>query len=129
LVNGRRALAMRCTEAVGAGIAAADDHHAFAGSSDRRLLEVAFLHAVGPRQVFHRLVDAGELAPGYRQVASGRRAAGQYDRVVTRAQLVDSEIHTHVHTRTELGALGAHLLEPAIEESFLHLEFRDAIPE
>ena len=58
LVDRRRALADRGAEAVGAGVAAADDHDVLAVRADRRLGEVAFLHVVRRRQVLHRLVDA-----------------------------------------------------------------------
>ena len=53
----RGALAMHGAEAIGAGVAAADDHHVLAGGVDPRHL-VAFAVAVLLRQVVHREMDA-----------------------------------------------------------------------
>src|SRR5436190_2021321 len=69
------AVADRRTQAVGAGVTTADDHDVLAVRGDRRVVEVALLHHVGPGQVLHRLVDAVELASGDRQVAPRGGAA------------------------------------------------------
>src|ERR687898_2648597 len=47
----RGTLAMGGTEAVGARVAAADDHHVLAVDVDRRVVDVAELHPVAVRQV------------------------------------------------------------------------------
>ncbi len=65
----RRAVADGGAETVGARVAATDDDDVLAGRGDRCLGEIAFLHLVGPRQVLHRLMDAGQLAAGDRQIA------------------------------------------------------------
>ena len=59
------ALAMRGAEAVGAGVAAADDHHAFAGGADRLGLGhvLAVVSAVLLCQELHREVNAAERSP------------------------------------------------------------------
>ena len=68
----RGALAGGGAEAVGAGVAAADDHDVLAVGGDLVLDLLAERDAVGLRQELHRLVDAAELAAGHRQVARQR---------------------------------------------------------
>ena len=127
LVHRRRALAMRGAEAVGAGVAAADDHDALALGGDRRRVDVALLHAVAVREVLHRLVDATVLATGDRQVAPRGRATGEHDGVVVAPQLLDRDVDADVRVHAELGALGLHLLDATVEVALLHLELGDAV--
>ena len=94
LRHARRALAVHGAEAVGAGVAAADDHDVLAMHVDGRHIDVAFLHPIGQRQVLHRLMDAAQLAPWYRQIAACGRAARQHDRVVRRQQHFDVDAVT-----------------------------------
>ena len=93
---------------------------------DRRLVEVALLHAVAPRQVLHRLVDAGELAPGNREVAPRGGAAREHDRVEL-LQVADGHVLADVRVRLELRALRLHLRDAAVEVTLLHLELGDAV--
>ena len=60
----RGTLAVHGAEAIGAGIAAADDDHVLAGRRDRRRLRhvVALAAAVLLRQIVHGEVDALEAA-------------------------------------------------------------------
>ena len=125
---------MRGAQAVGAGVAAADDDHLLALGGDRRLAVVALDviargKAVGPRQVFHRLVDALEVTAGNRQIPARGRAAGQHHRVELLAQLLRGDVDTDVDPGTELGALGAHLLQTPVDVTLLHLELGDAVPQ
>ena len=122
----RRALADRGAEAVGAGVAAADDHDVLALRADRRLVEVALLHVVRRREVLHRLVDAGELAAGHREVAPCGRAAGEHDRVAV-ADLTDGHVLADVRVDAELRALFAHLRDALLEVALLHLELGNAV--
>src|SRR5690606_9134370 len=64
LVHRRGTLAVGGAEAVGAGVAAADDDDVLALGGDGGGVEVALLHPVGDGQVLHRLVDALEVASG-----------------------------------------------------------------
>src|SRR6266550_7152109 len=84
LTHGRSALPQRRAQAVGAGVAAADDHDLLSFSRDavaRREL-VSFAAAVLRRQEVHREMDPFEVASGYTEVSWRGRAAGQDDRVV-----------------------------------------------
>ena len=85
----QRALADRGADAVGAGVAAADDDHVLAAGEDRlHVAERLVAHApVLLRQKIHGEMDAGELAPGDRQVAALLGAAGERDGVVLVEQL------------------------------------------
>ena len=65
--------------------------------------------------------------PGAGQVARERRAGGDDERVVTTAQVVGGDVDTDVDAGAELHALGAHLLEAAVEVVLLHLELGDAV--
>ncbi len=127
LVHRCGALAVRCAQAVGAGVAAADDDDVLALGGDRRHVEVALLHPVAPGQEFHRLVDAGVLAARDREVTPRGGAAHEHDGVELLSQLRDGDIDTDVDVRPELGALGSHLREPAFEVTLLHLELGDAV--
>ena len=124
-----RSLAVRGAEAVGAGVAAADDHHVLAGGGDAGLAEVAFLHLVGDRQVFHRLIDALQLAAGHGQIAPGGRAAREHHGVVGGAKHFDVDVVTDDGVGAKLGAFGLHLFDAAFDVLFFHLEFGDSVPQ
>ena len=119
----------RCdgAEAVGAGVAAADDHDALARGRDGRFVDVALLHPVAERQVLHRLVDAAELASGDREVAPDGRAAGEDDGVELGAQVLHTHVDADVRAGAELSAFVDHLLDAALEVTLLQLELRDAV--
>ena len=114
-------------QAVGSRVATTDDDHVLAGNVDRRLHRVTQLHVGRQRQVLHRLVDAGQLAAGHRQVAPGGCAARQHERVVRREQHLDVDEIADGCVRAELGALRFHLLDAAIEVALLHLELGNAV--
>ena len=123
----RRALPDRRTEAVGAGVATADDHHVAAGGGDLPRHLLAERDAVGLREVLHRLVDPVELAPGHRQVAADGRPDGEHDGVVPLPEPLAGQLGTDVDAGAEDRALAPHLVEPAVEDRLLHLELRDAV--
>ena len=90
--------------------------------------EVALLHA--------GWTTAGTPSPGGCRPSSrpgigrSRQAVappGQHDGVELLAQLVDGDVDADVHAGAELGALGLHLLEAAVEVALLHLELGDAV--
>ena len=128
LVDRRRALAVRGAEAVGAGVAAADDHDVLALGGDRRLVEVALLHAVAER--------AGTPSPGRCRRARGRGSAGRATRSRRRrarsrrtrraARRRSRRRRRCTLTRNSVPS-ASHLLEPAIEVALLHLELGDAV--
>src|SRR5207244_9167809 len=80
LVNRECALAVDGAEAVGAGVAAADDDHALARRRDELIVgnRVALAPPVLERQVLHREVYARELAPRHGEVARVARAAREH---------------------------------------------------
>ena len=127
LRNRGRALAVRGTEAVGARIAAADDDDVTAVHVDRGVLDVAELHPVGGRQVFHRLMDAREFPAGHRQIAPLGRAAGHHHRIARSPQLGDRDVVADPSVHPEACALRRHLREAAINMMLLHLEFGDPV--
>ncbi len=54
-------------------------------------------------------------------------ANGQNDRVVTGAQVLDRKVDSDVDAALENGALGLHLLDPAVEEGLVHFEVGDPV--
>ncbi len=77
-------------------------------------------------EVVHREMDTVELAARHRQVARDARAGGDHDGVVRRAQLLDIDVRAHVDAEPELDALGAQLVDTALDEPLLDLELRHA---
>src|SRR4051812_42469421 len=72
-------------------------------------------------------MDAVEVAARDRQVTGDGGAAGENDRVVPFAKLVGGDVDAHVDTGAETGAPLAHLLQPQVEMTLLHLELGDAV--
>ena len=107
----RGALAMAGAEAIGAGIAAADDDDAFAGGQNLVGDGIAFAHLVLLRQKLHGEVDALQFAAGDVEIARLLGAAGQQDGVEFAAQVFHRHIAADVRIGLELHAFGAHLLE------------------
>ena len=109
LVHGQRALPMHGAEAVGAGVAAADNHDALAFRADELGVRdrVPFHALVRQREVLHREVNALQLAPGHRQIARQPRAAREHDRVEFGLQLIERHVDADVHARAEVARLPA----------------------
>src|SRR5262245_8099736 len=60
-------------------------------------------------------------------ILRSRGAAAQHDRVVLAPQTARRQIDADLHAGAELHALGAHEIEPPIEETLLELEIRYAV--
>ena len=84
-----RALAMRRADAVGAGVAAAEDHDVLTGRDDRFVVrhDLARDAPILLGQEVHREVHAGELAARHLEIARLLGAGAQQDRVEALAQL------------------------------------------
>ena len=83
-----RAVPVGGADAVGAGVAAADDDDVLAVAHRSRTPLSPATRLVLQRQELHREVHAVELAPGHRQVARLLGAAGEHHRVELGEQLV-----------------------------------------
>ena len=133
LVDGLRVLAMAGAEAVGAGVAAADDHDALAGGQNpagSSSTLVAFAAAVLLGQELHGEMDAFQFAAGDLQIARMLGAAGQQDGV----EFFGERLRPGHSTPTcalvrNSHALGAHLFEAPVDEVLFHFEIRDAVAE
>ena len=72
-------------------------------------------------------MDSLQLAARNLQVARVFRSAGQYDGVKFTAQILDGDIVSDLSVGNELHAFGRHLLQAAIDDVLLQLEFGDAV--
>ena len=129
LVYALCALAMAGAQAVCAGIAAADDEYVLALGADRRIGvdEVAFVAAVLLGQELHGEVNAFELAAGNRQIARLLGAAAEQDGVVVFGERFDGHIDADMRVGQERDALGAHLVDAAVDHMFFELEVGNAV--
>ena len=118
LHNALRALAQRRPKAVRSRVAAADDDDVLSAGVDRRYVPVPFLDLIGLRKVLHRLVDALQVAPLNGQIAADGRTDRQHHGVEA-VQVT----HGWRNVRAELGTLGHHLFQAAIDPLLLHLVF------
>ena len=125
-----RALPVCGPEAVGAGVAAADDDDVLSlrGDSSFRGNGVPFALAILLRQVVHCEVDAVEIASRNGQVARPAGAAGEHDRVEVAAQRGDRHVDADVDAGPEDHPFHLHQRQAPIEVMLLQLELRDAVP-
>ena len=123
----RGALPVRGAEAVGAGVAAADDHDVLALGGDLALDGLAERDPVGLREELHGLVDAAELTTGDREVPRRAGADREHDGVEPVPELGAGEGLADLDAVAEDGALALHLAQPAVEVLLLHLELGDAV--
>ena len=121
------ALPIRRASAVAAGVAAADHDHVFSGGADLIGDRVPLVDLVLLWQEFHGEVYAPQLAPRDIQIARVRGAAGQQQRVVIAAQLVDRNIHSHVGVGAEFDSFGSHLVDAPPDARLLQLEIGNAV--
>ena len=131
LVHRQRALAVGGAQAVGAGVAAADDDDPLARGGDDLILRnlVAFAAAVLLGEVFDGEMDASELAPRHRQVAGGSGAAAQHDGLEVPPQGRRRDVDAHVDAGAELDALRLEQRQPAVHHPLLDLELGNAVAE
>ena len=109
-------------EAVGTGVAAADDHHmlAFGGDVVDRLDTV---HATcGVRQELHGEMDTLELAAWNLHVTRHGGADGNHHCVVAGTQVIPGDVLADFHAGAEHGAFGFHLLDSAVDEALVEFE-------
>src|SRR5688572_8237218 len=122
---------MRGAEAVRARVTAADDDDVLAVRGDELAVRdlITLAAPVLQGEVIHRVVDASEVAPRYRQIARLTRAAGEQHRIVVVTQTTRGHVHADVDAGTEHHAFDLHHREAAIEMALLHLELGDAVAE
>ena len=129
LMHGARALSMDGAQAVGARVAAADDHHALAGGRDRLIRRdvVALAAPVLLGQKLHGQVNASELPPGHVQIARGRRSTGEHDRIEFPLQRADRQIGADLDAGTEHDPFLFEDRQAPGEEPFLQFELWNAV--
>ena len=118
---------MRGADAVGTGVAAADDDDVLVLRRDLVGDLVAGAHVVGLGEVLHGEVHAREVAAGDRQLARDHGTGGDDHGVVATSQFVPGDVDADVHSGAEAGALRRHLLEALVDVPLLHLEVGDAV--
>src|SRR6266545_4635697 len=129
LGDGARALTVGGAEAVGAGVASADDDDALVPGGD----EVALRHHVAlgamilERQVVHGEMDAVEIPARDGQVARPLGAPGEDDGVELLAEPLHGQALAHVDAGLEADPRRLHEPEAPLEEALLHLEFGNAV--
>ncbi len=72
-------------------------------------------------------MDALQFASGNRKITPLGRTPGEDDRIEDGRDPLDFDVDTHLGVDQEVGALGSHLLEAAVEDALLHLELGDAV--
>ena len=115
-----------CAQAIGAGVAAADDDHALAGGQDPgpgpcRLRCACSAAAGTPSR--NGCPSARARARSGRAAARRRPPAGWRRTRVRRSS--DRNVDADVRVGDELHAFGRHLLQAAVDEVLLHLEIRE----
>ena len=131
LDDGLAAVAERSAYAVGAGVAAADDHDVLAFGGDGRVgrLAVQEVLRVGVEEL-HRQVDALGVTAGEREVAALGGADGEDDRVEVLAELFGRDVDADVDAALEGHAFGLEEGDAAQHDFLLvELHVRDAVHE
>ena len=118
-------------DAVGAGVAAADDHDILAFGGDEVAVLVAVQEAAGVvGQEIHGEMDALEVAALDGQVARLGRAGAEHDRVELLEQLLRRIVGADLGVGHELDALGFHLRDARQHDlGLVELHVRDAVHE
>ena len=96
--------------------------------SARRIERIAVATFVLLRKKVHRVVNALQLAPGNLQIARNA-SAPPASRIASNSRCKSSTgtVVSYVRIGHKLHALGRHLLETAVDDALLHLEFRNAV--
>src|ERR1700745_4228226 len=117
-MNRKRLLAVDRAEAVGSGVAASDDDHAFASGENVSdgVERVSVAALVLLREEFHRVVNSLQIASGNFQVAGMLGAAGQHDGVEVTAQIFDLNVLSDFGIGDEFHTFGGHLFETAVND-------------
>src|SRR5688500_6482115 len=115
-------MTLRVPETVVARVTAADDHYVLVVSGDELCIgdAVTLAPAILERQVFHREVDALQIAAWHRQVAWLSCTARQQDCVEISPQAGNRHVEADVDAAPEDHAFGLHQREPSIEDVLLH---------
>src|SRR5208283_2365847 len=92
-----------------------------------RFFGVAFVAAILLGQELHGEVDAFELAAGDRQIAGMLSAAREKDGVVGFGERFDGDVAADVGVGVEDDALGAHLLDAAVDHALFELEVGNTV--
>ena len=98
-----------------------------ASDGDGGSTDVAFVAAILLGQKLHGEVNALELAAGNLEVARMFGAAAEQDRVVVPGERFDGNVDADMRVGEERDALGAHLLDAAIDDVLLQLEVGNAV--
>ena len=112
LVHRCGALAMSRAEAVGAGVATADDDHRLARGVDRGPVEQPRLHPVRGDEVLHGQVDATQVPARDVELPLPEGADRQYDGIVAGAQVLHRKVNADVDPALEDRPLCLHLRRP-----------------
>jgi hypothetical protein len=128
-MHGSSLLAMRRTQAIGAGIATPQNNNALACRKD-------FFCAVQPipsaalvllGQVVHCEVDALQLAARYRYIAVSFGSHCEQHRVVIAHEFVSRYGRSDVNVGPELDSFGAQLIESAVDHPFFEFKIGNAV--
>ena len=120
---------MARSQAIRAGVAAADDDNALAGGENRSRIRnrVAFAALVLLRQKFHREVNTLQFASRNVQIPGLFRAAGKQNRVEVALKIFNRHIFADVRAGDKCHAFRLHLFQAAIENRLFQLEVRNSI--
>ena len=121
------ALAVRRADAVGAGVAAADDDDVLARRGDLAPRRGRPRHACWPTRYSIAKCTPARSRPGIGRSRGTVAPVGDHDRVVARAQVVPVMSMPISTPGAEPRALVLHLAQPAVEVALLHLEVGDAV--
>ena len=128
LVDLNCSFAQRIAEAVGAGVAAAEDRYALALGRDLRTFDGKSRDAtILLCQVRHCELDTSKLATREDEVAVALRTRGEDDGIDAVAEFFKRKVATNVDAGGELDSFGLQLLEAAIDQLLLELEVGDAV--
>ncbi len=122
-----RTLTVAGTQAIGAGIAAANDDHVLAGRHNLVGNRIALTNAILLPQKLHGEMDALELASRHVQISRLLGAARQQDCVEFATQVLHRDVAAHMRVGLELHTFRAQLFQAPVDEMLLHLEVRNAV--
>ncbi len=118
---------MARSQAVRARVAAAENYHALPRRDRPRFHPIARNTPVLLRQKIHREMDAVEFAAGNPQIPRLLRARREQDCIELAPQLIRRDRAPDMCIRLEHHALRAHLIQPPVDQRFLHFEIRDPV--